>query len=257
MKRKQLFEFEDQTWFPGFLRNYLTDFLQFISNRFDIYKGITPLLSEVIEKNGEQTIIDLASGGGGGLFNLSKRLREKHPNLKIVLTDFYPNLKAFDYVSKQDQSFQFHTESVDARKVPAHLKGVRTQFLSLHHFSEADAVQILQNAVDSKSPIAIFESQERDVKSVIAMILSPINVLLMTPFIKPFSIGRIVFTYLIPLVPLFVMLDGILSALRTYTIPEMNELISRVKGHENFTWKVGKQKSGPAGVLYLIGEPIN
>lgn len=255
MKRKQLFEFEDQTWFPGFLRNYLTDFLQFISNRFDIYKGITPLLSEVIEKNRVQTIIDLASGGGGGLFNLSKRLREKNPDLKIVLTDFYPNLKAFEYVCRQDQSFRFHKESVDARKVPVHLKGVRTQFLSLHHFSETDAVQILQNAVDSKSPIAIFESQERDVKSVLAMIFSPINVLLMTPFIKPFSIGRIVFTYLIPLVPLFVMLDGILSALRTYTIPEMNELISRVKGNETFDWKVGRQKSGPAGVLYLIGSP--
>ncbi|MNU67583.1 hypothetical protein D3C71_569250 [compost metagenome] len=257
MRRKQLVEFEDQTWFPGFLRNYMTDFLQFISNRFDIYKGVTPLLSEVIEQSGEQTIIDLASGGGGGLFNLSKRLREKHPDLKIVLTDYYPNLKAFEYVCRQDRSFQFHKESVDARLVPAHLKGVRTQFLSLHHFSETDAVQILQNAVDSKSPIAIFESQERDVKSVLAMIFSPINVLLMTPFIKPFSIGRIVFTYLIPLVPLFVMLDGILSALRTYTIPEMNELISRVKGNENFDWKVGRQKSGPAGVLYLIGSPKN
>ena len=140
--------------------------------------------------------------------------------------------------------------------VPSDLKGVRTQFLSLHHFTESDAVQILQNAVDSNSPIAIFESQERDVKSVLAMIFSPINVLWMTPFIRPFSFGRIVFTYLIPLVPLFVMLDGILSALRTYTIPEMNELISRVNGHEKFEWKVGRQKSGPVGILYLIGEPL-
>jgi hypothetical protein len=32
-------------------------------------------------------------------------------------------------------------------------------------------------------------------------------------------------------------------------------LISRVKGHENFEWKVGRQKSGPAGILYLIGNP--
>ena len=140
--------------------------------------------------------------------------------------------------------------------MPSDLKGVRTQFLSLHHFTESDAVQILQNAVDSNSPIAIFESQERDVKSVLAMIFSPINVLWMTPFIRPFSFGRIVFTYLIPLVPLFVMLDGILSALRTYTIPEMNELISRVNGHEKFEWKVGRQKSGPVGILYLIGEPL-
>lgn len=255
MKRKQLFEFEDQSWFPGFLRNYLTDFLQFISNQFDIYKAITPLLSETIKNSGEQRIIDLASGGGGGLFKLSNRLKEEHPNLEIVLTDYYPNLKAFEYVTKQASNFKYETQSIDARLVPSDLKGVRTQFLSLHHFKEQDAVQILQNAVDSKSPIAIFESQERNVKSVLAMIFSPINVLLMTPFIKPFSIGRIVFTYLIPLVPLFVMFDGILSALRTYTVPEMNELISRVNGHENFEWKVGRKKSGPAGILYLIGEP--
>ena len=52
MKRKQLFEFEDQRWFPAFLRNYLTDFLQFISNRFDIYKNVTPLLSELVKKEG-------------------------------------------------------------------------------------------------------------------------------------------------------------------------------------------------------------
>ncbi|MGV3611017.1 MAG: hypothetical protein ACO1N0_08715 [Fluviicola sp.] len=255
MKRKQLFEFEDQRWFPAFLRNYLSDFLQFISNQFDIYKKVTPLLAELVAKSENKTIIDLASGGGGGLFKLSKRLREEDPELKIVLTDYYPNLKAFEYIRKQDQTFTFERESVDARKVPAHLKGVRTQFLSLHHFTEEDAVQILQNAVDSQSPIALFESQERNVPSVLAMLFSPINVLLMTPFIKPFSVGRIFFTYILPLVPLFVMLDGILSALRTYTIPEMDELISRVNGHENFEWKVGRQKSGPAGILYLIGAP--
>ncbi len=255
MKRKQLFEFEDQSWFPAFLRNYLTDFLQFISNRLDIYKAITPMLSELVRKEGSQTIVDLASGGGGGLLRLSDRLKEAHPQLKMVLTDYYPNRKAFEYVCGQSAMFTYEPESVDARKVPKHLKGVRTQFLSLHHFREEDAVLILQNAVDHQSPIALFETQERDVKSVLAMIFSPVNVLLMTPFIRPFSVGRLIFTYLIPLVPLFVMLDGILSALRTYTIPEMNELISRVNGHERFDWKVGRQKSKPVGILYLIGEP--
>ena len=255
MKRKQLFEFEDQSWFPGFLRNYLTDFLQFISNQFDIYKNITPLLSDLVKKDGNNTIVDLASGGGGGLYRLSNRLKEEHPDLKIILTDYYPNHQAFEYVCKQSAVFSYEKEPVDARRVPAHLKGIRTQFLSLHHFREEDAVKILQNAVDDKSPIALFESQERNVKSVLAMLFSPINVLLMTPFIKPFSFGRIVFTYIIPLVPLFVLLDGVLSALRTYTIPEMNELISRVKGSENYEWKVGKQKSSPVGILYLIGYP--
>jgi hypothetical protein len=255
MKRKHLFEFEDQKWFPGFLRNYLTDFLQFVSNRFNIYKGIVPILSETLSKSGNSTIIDLASGGGGGLVNLVSALEKQHPQIKVVLTDYYPNEKAFSFTAKQSSKFSYRTESIDARNVPSDLKGLRTQFLSLHHFREEDAVKILQNAVDAKSGIAMFESQERNVKSVIAMIFSPLNVLFVTPFIRPFSIGRIVFTYIIPLVPLFVMLDGILSALRTYTVPEMEELVGRVKGNENYDWKIGKVKSGPATILHLIGTP--
>lgn len=255
MKRKHLFEFEDQRWFPAFLRNYLTDFLQCISSKFDVYKGVTPMLSDLLEKEEQKTIIDLASGGGGGLVPIVNRLHEKYPNLQVVLTDFYPNASAFDRITTVHSHFRAYSKSVDARNVPKELKGVRTQFLSLHHFTEQDAVQIIQNAVDAKSSIAFFESQERSVLSVVAMLFSPVNVLLLTPFIRPFSIGRLVFTYLIPLVPLFVMLDGVLSALRTYTIPEMNELITRVNGHEQFDWKVGKQKSGPVNVLYLIGSP--
>ena len=255
MKRKHLFEFEDQTWFPGFLRNYLTDFLQFVSNRFNIYKGIEPLLSEALKKTNSSQIVDLASGGGGGLLNLASALKKDHPGLKIVLTDLYPNVKAFEHTVKQSDCFDYRRDSIDATSVPADLKGFRTQFLSLHHFRENDAVAIIQNAVSSNSPIAFFESQERNVKSVIAMIFSPLNVLFVTPFIRPFSIGRIFFTYFIPLVPLFVMLDGILSALRTYTVPEMQELVSRVDGNENYNWQIGKARSGPATILYLIGCP--
>lgn len=255
MKRPHLFELEDFRWFPSFLRNYMTDFLQYISNRFDIYKAVTPLLDEVLDKTRSDTIVDLASGGGGGLVKLSQRLREKRPDLKIVLTDFYPNTAAFERTKQEAPGFEYRTDSVDAMHVPADLKGVRTQFLSLHHFAPDQAVQIIQNAVDARSAMVFFESQERNVPSVIAMLFSPINVLWMTPFIRPFSFGRLLFTYLIPLVPLFIMIDGILSALRTYTVPEMEELVSRVKGNQGYDWKIGKQKSGPVYIPYLIGVP--
>jgi len=255
MKRKQLFEFEDQRWFPEFLRNYLTDFLQFVSNKFNVYRGVTSLLSGMISKTQSTKIIDLASGGGGGLLNLVSALEKDHPNLEVVLTDLYPNIGAFSYTVQQSARFTFRSDSVDAMNVPSDLQGLRTQFLSLHHFREEDAVRILQNAVYNNAPIAMFESQERNLKSVIAMILSPLNVLLITPFIRPFSVGRIIFTYVIPLVPVFVMLDGILSALRTYTVPEMNELVSRVDGHEKYDWNIGKVKSGPVTILHLIGTP--
>jgi SAM-dependent methyltransferase len=253
MARIHLFEFEDFRWFPGFLRNYMTDFLQFVSNRFDIYRDVVPLLSEAIRRSAKGTIVDLASGGGGGLVKLAEHLRTEHPQLKIVLTDFYPNMRAFERTTAISDAFTFHAHPVDARNVPAELDGVRTQFLSLHHFRPDDAVKILQNAVDSGNPLALFESQQRDLKSIISMIFSPVSVLLATPFIRPFSAGRIVFTYLVPLVPLFILWDGVVSALRTYSVKEMNALIARVNGRENYEWNVGVQKTGPGGVPYLTG----
>lgn len=255
MARIHLFEFEDFQWFPKGLRNYLTDFLQFVSNKFDVYKGAVPLLDEALQHSGGNRIIDLASGGGGGLLILAGHLEEKHPDLEIVLTDYYPNIAAFKATASKSKVFSFCEHSVNAMDVPVDLRGLRTQFLSLHHFHPEQAVKILQNAVDSNSAIALFEAQERNVKSIISMIFSPVSVLLVTPMIRPFKIGRIVFTYIIPLVPLFVMWDGIVSALRTYSVKEMDGLVKQVKGHEQFTWKIGRQKSGPGMIPYLIGYP--
>lgn len=253
MGRIHLFEFEDQNWFPSFLRNYGTDFLQFLSNKTEMYKPIVPLLEEVLEKSKTDTIIDLASGGGGGLIKLNESLKKKIPSLKIVLTDFYPNIIAFEHIKNQADNFEYEANSIDARDVPPKLKGLRTQFLSFHHFKPDDSKLILQNAVDSKSAIAIFEAQERSFLSILAMLFSPITVLLTTPFIRPFKIGRIIFTYLIPIVPLFVLWDGIVSSLRTYSVAEMKRLIKDLNGTEKYDWKVGKVKSGPSKLLYLIG----
>jgi hypothetical protein len=256
MARIHLFEFEDQKWFPTFLRNYLTDFLQYGSNKFNMYEGALPVLKKGIAQSGSDQVIDLCSGGGGGLISLSKMVQKDHPGLRIMLTDFYPNKSAFDYTRSQSDVFEFVPEPVDARNVPGHLKGLRTQFLSFHHFRKADARAILQNAVDAKSPIAIFEAQERSFQSLLFMFLSPITVLFTTPFIRPFKFGRIFFTYIIPLVPLFVWWDGIVSSLRTYSVKEMNQLIAELNNSGDFKWETGKVKSGPAKVLYLLGSPV-
>ena len=253
MGRIHLFEFEDQKWFPRILRNYGTDFLQFLSNATKLYKPIIPLLEKAIKDSGTNQIIDLGSGGGGGLIWLNSELIKTIPDLSITLTDFYPNIPAFELTKKKADNFEFVESPIDARNVPATLKGLRTQFLSLHHFRPKDAKLILQNAVDSNSPIAIFEAQERSIPSLLAMLFSPISVLLTTPFIKPFKIGRIIFTYFIPIVPLFVLWDGIVSSLRTYSVPEMDALVKSVDNNENFNWDIGRVKSGPGVILYMIG----
>lgn len=253
MGRIHLFEFEDQSWFPAILRNYGTDFLQFLSNKTKMYKPVIPVIEKGIKKSGENRIIDLGSGGGGGLLWLNSELKKTIPDLKIILTDYYPNNPAFEYTQQQADNFEFISKSVDAKDVSNELKGFRTMFLSLHHFKPKDAQQILQNAVDSKASIGIFEAQERSFPSLLAMFFSPISVLLTTPFIRPFKIGRILFTYLIPIVPLFVWWDGIISSLRTYSVKEMKELVEQLENKDSFDWEVSKIRSGPGIILYLLG----
>lgn len=253
MGRIHLFEFEDQKWFPTFLRNYGTDFLQFLSNKTKMYKPIIPVIKRGLIKSGSNQIIDLGSGGGGGLVWLNSELKKDIPDLKIVLTDFYPNIPAFRLTKQEADNFEFIDTPVDARNVPSELKGLRTQFLSLHHFRPREAKQILQNAIDTNSSIAIFEAQERSLPSIVAMLFSPLTVLFTTPFIRPFKFARIVFTYLIPIVPLFVLWDGVVSSLRTYSVKEMNELTDDLKGTATYDWEINRVKSGPSIVLYLLG----
>ncbi|MBL0745243.1 class I SAM-dependent methyltransferase [Chryseolinea lacunae] len=254
MSRIHAFEFEDFPWFPEFLRNYMTDFLQTLANLSDFFKPVVPVIERGLDHSGGNTIIDLASGGGGGLVRLAKHLMTRRPDIDIVLTDYFPNLDAFRYTAAKLPCFRYEEHPVNALNVPTNLVGLRTQFLSFHHFTPEQAQQILQNAVDTGSPIAIFEAQERSVQSVVAMLFSPITVLLVTPFIRPFRIGRIVFTYFIPLVPLFIWWDGIVSALRTYSVREMQSLVDSLQNKDTFVWEIKRLKSGPGVVLYLLGH---
>ncbi len=256
VRRIHAFEFEDLSWFPKNLRNYGTDFLQFGANAFDMYKGVMSVILKGVQSSGNRTIIDIASGGGGGLVKIAEYLKNSIPHIKIILSDYYPNIAAFKRTkAKQPDVFEYIEYSVNAMDVPHQLKGFRTQFLSFHHFRPKDAKTILQNAVDNNQAIGIFEAQQRNSKNLIQRLFSPIVVLLVTPFIKPFKFDRILFTYLIPIIPLFVLWDGIVSVLRTYTVTELKQMILEVRNHALFEWEVGIAKGNSTDVLYLLGIP--
>ena len=256
MKRIHAFEFEDLSWFPDNLRNYATDFLQFGANTFDIYKELVPILVAAMRSSENHTVIDVASGGGGGLLKIAEHLKHSLPDLRIVLTDFYPNLAAFRQTkARQPDVFEYVDYPVNAMDVPAPLQGFRTQFLSFHHFRPHEAKAILQNAVNNRQAIGIFEAQQRDLKTLIQRLFSPVFVWLATPFIRPFRLGRLLFTYLIPIIPLFVLWDGVVSVLRTYTAPELQQMVQEVDNHELFDWKIDVVQGRSGDILYLLGLP--
>lgn len=130
MGRIHLFEFEDLAWFPQFLRNYETDFLSFLSNKTGLFKPILPVMHRGLKASSSTHIIDLGSGGGGPILSLNSQLQRRFPKLKIFLTDFYPNIAAFNLMSEKASNLEYIEKPIDARNVPKNLRGLRTLFWS-------------------------------------------------------------------------------------------------------------------------------
>lgn len=140
-----------------------------------------------MEASGDNQWVDCASGGGSSLIRLAKDVSAEIPELKLTLTDYYPNIAAFSRTKKElDHVIEFESTSVNAMDLPKHLQGrFITMFASFHHFRPKQAKQILQNAVDTNSPIAIFEPVGRNFPSIFSMLFVIFNVLIFTPFIRP------------------------------------------------------------------------
>ena len=149
-----------------------------------------------------------------------------------------------------------YLQSVDATRVPEELKGFQTIFSAFHHFRPEQACAVLADAVHNRQGIAVFEGTQRSLLALLLMLLVPLMVLFMTPFIRPFRWSRLFWTYLIPLIPLFGLFDGLVSCLRTYSVGELRGLVSRLDAND-YHWDIGTVKStaGPIPITYLIGVP--
>jgi len=259
MGRLHLFEWEDQAWLPHLWRNYLTDVLQFTFTRL---APRAPLVKELLGKllisMHTDTIVDLCSGSSGPLLWFRQKLEEERGRpVFVLLTDKYPNLTAFQFLRENSGGrMSFRAEPIDATAVPEELAGVRTMFLSFHHFRPRLARGILEDAARKRTAIAVFEAAERNWKTLLLSPTFPLVVWGVTLLMRPVRLGRLFWTYLIPVVPLLAFWDGLVSCLRTYTTRELEEMTATV-GEADYVWEVGyaSVQGIPARISYLVGYP--
>ena len=203
LPRLQLFELEDMTWFPHTLRDLATDYLHFMETRFALHKPVVPLLRAMLENSRTSCVVDLCSGGGGPVLAIYEELAADEIHVHFTLTDKFPNTPAFQRLSSQYPSdIQYIAGPVDATNVPKNLIGLRTMFNAFHHFGPRSARLVLESAVQARQPIGIFEIPERSLLMMVPFLFTPIFVALATLFIRPFRWKRLLWTYVIPLIPL-------------------------------------------------------
>lgn len=260
MKRLHLLEIEDQSWCPESVRDALTDYLQFITNTLRPYRAILPHILEAIHRTSTEQVVDLCAGSGGSWPHLLPDLADSHPTLTVRLTDKYPNLPAWQRLgTNAPQQLAFHREPVDATAVPPHLRGFRTLFTSFHHFRPEAAQSILMDAVRQRQGIGIFEFTERSPQALLTMGPTFLAVFVVTPLIRPFRWSRLFWTYVVPVVPLVVLFDGVVSCLRTYTPEELRAMAHAADPTDAFVWASESVpvKFSAIPVTYLVGYPAD
>jgi hypothetical protein len=259
LPRLQLFELEDQSWFPTTIRDLATDYIHFLETKFALHAPVVPLISEALQLTGATHLVDLCSGGGGPIAALLQALAANRITPHVTLTDLFPNVRAFRRAAKElNGQISFHPEPVDARAVPPELHGFRTMFNAFHHFAPSAARDVLGDAVRAREPIGIFESPDRRCSTLLSLFfLTPLVVAAATPFIRPFCWRRLFWTYVLPLVPLTCWWDGIVSQLRAYSASELQGLAEAI-GASKYCWRSGRVPilSTPGYLTFLIGTPM-
>lgn len=237
----------------------MTGFIRVAMDVIRLPAVVAPLISEAMVSAQTERVIDLCSGAGGPVLGVIKRLRQEgNQNACVILTDMYPNLGAFARAEEELPGAVFtRTQPTDASAVPSDLDGVRTIFNALHHLPPDVARAVFADAVEKRQPILTFEVVRRTPVAILAAATGFISALAFVPLVKPRRVSNVVFTYLIPLIPLFVAWDGVASCLRSYSEGELEALVAPLRSR-SYTFRIERRRVPwtPMTVTSVVGLPV-
>lgn len=249
MPRLQLVEIEDLPICPASVRDPATGVLMrglgFAGWPGAIARRLEPWLTEL----GWPEIFDCCSGAAGPWPGILRTLP-----VRVTFSDRYPNRQTWESIAAQfPDRVKWVDGPVDARCPPPNFGGVWTFCNSFHHMDRAAARKIVGEAVYRGRPLAIFEALEKRWLSLLMVLYMPIFALL-TGWLNP---RAWLFTYLIPLIPLLLLFDGLVSAFRIYGPEDWREILAESDPDGLFEWEVGRLKLGwvPAHFTYVLGRP--
>ncbi len=261
MRRLHLVELEDLPWFPTVLRDAGTAYLRFAAEKMGHARAIQPVIEAALTESGETQILDLCSGGGGPVISIARALHDAGYKIKLLLTDLFPSENAIELAKDVNDAtgldVSFHPKPVDATEVPLSRPGLRTLFNGFHHMQPSLAIRVLRNAVEHQQPIAIVEVLQRKPVILLGLLLAPIAPMLVVPFLRPLRPAWLLFTYVIPLIPFFIMWDGLVSCMRVYTEEELLAMTREADPGGSFNWKITEIPMLPSPIpgLALVGIP--
>jgi len=242
-KRLQLFEFVDLPWVRGWVRQSMLEYLNFLLYRLaQPYKGVERILTGWAREAGENAVLDLGSGGGGHVDWLLRRAKASGLQLpRFILSDLFPEPNLRSYQSIQaghgKSKVGYIAYPVNACSPPRNSVRLRSMFSIFHHLTPEQARQMLASACSDSDGILIAEGVHRALLPALLMaMLLPVYMFVMPFAAAHFTVRRLLFSTVIPIIPLMMSFDGAASVLRAYTADEIVSLFPK-DAHQRFDIK--------------------
>jgi len=205
-------------------------------------------------------VVDFCAGAGGPSPYIEhqinmRRLAVKKAPINFLLTDLHPHIDAWIPLAERSDTLNFIPQPVDAASPPPSVissgssgsdvtttssaRILRTFYLSFHHFDDKAAQAILKSTLETSDAFAIIELMDRRLFSLLLLLLEPLLIYLVAPWWFVGDVRYLFFTFVIPLLPILMGWDGIVSLLRTRTFDEIIQLADSAMG-----WKGAKTGFG-------------
>lgn len=218
---KMLHELEDYNWFPAELRKQQTGYIGWMVRTFKAYDFLIHEIDKEADSH-QRRITDLCSGNGGPWQSLAKH--DQFSNCEIVLTDLYPQIP-----EKLTPNCRYETNPVSALDCMNKAKGLVTMFNAFHHFNSLQRKEIVKQMIENERTFMACEILRPKWLDFFRIVLATtLGQLLFAPFVSPFSLKRILFTYIIPINIITVTYDGAVSVFKSLSAKDWNELTEMV-----------------------------
>ncbi|KAI4133284.1 MAG: hypothetical protein LQ338_000342 [Usnochroma carphineum] len=177
------------------------------------------------------------------------------PSVDFILTDLFPHIPSWKLACSRSHHLHYIPQPVDACSTPPNLLSLahanprshqpaktRKPFhlfsLAFHHFPDPLARLVLKDALTTSSGFAILELEDRSWGSLFIVLMTGPILWLTSWYYFWGDWTQLFFTYVLPVVPLVVVLDGFVSCMRTRTRGEILRLMDEIEGMEE-GWRVG------------------
>lgn len=209
-------ELEDYHWFPQSFRRFQTDFIGFFVLKFQFYK---PFVTHLKQLNWKGKQLDLCSGSGQPAISI---FNDSNTFDNITLSDKFP-----DFHQPISNNIHFEMQSVDALTHVFESDVTYTMYNAFHHFTDAQKQLIVAKITEANAKAIFVEILNPNIVQIVKVLLAgTIGAFFLMPFVKPFSMKRLVFTYILPINLFTISYDGVVSVLKSKSIHQYKQLFS-------------------------------